>query len=93
MAVFDVTDAVSYLGKTVLFELSFEDDDEGIVEIWRCVHVVGVVLELQGVYPHPHFLCFDLPEPGGFPSEVFWSDVKTSRVLGVTNGPRVNRIT
>ena len=93
MAVFDVTDALAYLGKTVLFELSFDDEDGVTFEMWRCVHVVGVVLELEGVYQHPHFLCFDLPDPGGFPTELLWSDVKTSRVLGVSTAPRIKRIT
>lgn len=81
MAVFDVTDAVSYLGKTVLVELAWDDPDDGKFELWRIVRVVGVVLALEGVYEHPHFMVFDFSRPQAFPDEMMWEHIRTVRVI------------
>ncbi len=81
MAVFDVTEAVSYLGRTVLVELVF-DDERPESEPTRCVvRIAGVVLALEGVYDWPHFLVFDAVCPGVHPEEVFWSDIQSIRPL------------
>jgi hypothetical protein len=81
MAVFDVTEALSYLGKTVLVELAFDDPDDGHFQHWCCVHIVGVVLALEGVYDHPHFMYLDLVNPSSYPYEMMWEDIRTVRVL------------
>ncbi|MDU7753009.1 MAG: hypothetical protein E7J92_27880 [Pseudomonas aeruginosa] len=52
-----VLNAISLIGKTVLVELVWEDDSE---TLWRCVRIAGVVLALEGVYEHPHFMVFSL---------------------------------
>ncbi|HCF2515356.1 TPA: hypothetical protein NIC53_006939 [Pseudomonas aeruginosa] len=75
-----VLNAISLIGKTVLVELVWEDDSE---TLWRCVRIAGVVLALEGVYEHPHFMVFSLfgSETETYPSEMFWSDIRTLRVL------------
>lgn len=78
MAVFDVTEAVAYLGRTVLIELVWDEDPE---PHWCCVHIAGLVLGLQGVYEHPHFMVFSVAKPQSYPDELFWSDIRTIRVL------------
>lgn len=78
MAVFDVTEAVAYLGRTVLIELVWDEDPE---PYWCCVHIAGLVLGLQGVYEHPHFMVFSVAKPQSYPDELFWSDIRTIRVL------------
>ncbi|QBM99423.1 hypothetical protein CKAES1R_02960 [Pseudomonas aeruginosa] len=40
-----------------------------------------VVLALEGVYEHPHFMVFSLFGSETYPSEMFWSDIRTLRVL------------
>lgn len=81
MAVFNVTDAVSYLGKTVLVHLGSYDPDCGLFELSCCLQIVGVVLALEGVYEHSHFLAFDVGHPDKYPTEVFWDDIKSIQVL------------
>lgn len=78
MAVFDVTEAVAYLGRTVLIELVWDDDPE---PLWCVVQIAGVVLALEGVYEHPHFMVFNVSRPQTYPDEMFWSDIRTIRVL------------
>ncbi len=73
-----VLNAISLIGKTVLVELVWEDDSE---TLWRCVRIAGVVLALEGVYEHPHFMVFSLFGSETYPSEMFWSDIRTLRVL------------
>ena len=77
MATFDVTEAVSYLGRTALVELVWVDEDTGeIDDMWCCVHIVGVVLALEGVYEHPHFLTMDFAHPWPTPHEMFWDNIR-----------------
>lgn len=78
MAVFDVTEAVAYLGRTVLIELVWDDDPE---PLWCVVQIAGVVLALEGVYEHPHFMVFNFSRPQTYPDEMFWSDIRTIRLL------------
>lgn len=78
MAVFDVTEAVAYLGRTVLIELVWDDDPE---PLWCVVQIAGVVLALEGVYEHPHFMVFNVSRPQTYLDEMFWSDIRTIRVL------------
>lgn len=71
-------EAVLLLGKTALVELAWDDDPESL---WCLVHIVGVVLALQGVYEHPHFMVFSASGGQTYPDEMFWSDIRTLRVL------------
>lgn len=70
--------AVSLLGKTVLVELSWDDDPESL---WCFVHVVGVVLALEGLYEHPCFMVLSVAKPQAHPEEMFWSNIRTLQVL------------
>lgn len=70
--------AVLLLGKTALVELAWDDDPE---PLWCLVHIVGVVLALQGVYEHPHFMVFSASGGQTYPNEMFWSDIRTLHVL------------
>lgn len=81
MAVFDFTEACAYLGKTVLVELVFDRPDDGHVVMWSFVQIVGVVLAFEGVYQHPHFMIFSASERHQHPYEMFWSDIRTIKVL------------
>lgn len=71
-------EAVLLLGTTALVELVWDDDPESL---WRLVHIVGVVIALQGVYEHPHFMVFSASGGQIYPDEMFWSDIRTLRVL------------
>lgn len=93
MAVFDVTEACGYLGKTVLVELVFDDPDDGQIVIWSFVQIAGVVLALEGVYQHPHFMVFSASECQQYPDEMFWSDIRTIKVLDARSMSRKNRRT
>lgn len=84
MAVFDVTEALSYLGKTVLLETTFHDPDEGVCRDWSIVHIVGVVLALEGVYSHSHFLYLDAVNPSSYPYELWWEHITTISPLKKT---------
>lgn len=85
MAVFDVTEAVSYLGKTVLIELVWDEDPE---PLWCIVRIAGVVLSLEGVYEHPHFMVFSVARPQTYPDEMLWSDIRTIKVIKPKSGTR-----
>ncbi|HEP7884178.1 hypothetical protein [Pseudomonas multiresinivorans] len=73
-----IENALSLIGKTVLVELVWPDDPE---PLWCCVRIAGAVLALEGVYEHPHFMVFSLARPQTYPDEMFWSDIRTLRVL------------
>ncbi|MDH1261392.1 hypothetical protein [Pseudomonas sp. GD03944] len=78
MADFDAPSAVALLGKRVLLELTLEDEPRSI---WQCAVIVGVVLPLEGVYRHPHFMVLDMAGEQAFPEEVFWGDIRSLVVL------------
>lgn len=72
------SEAVVLLGKTVLVELAWHEDPE---PLWRCVHIAGVVLTLQGIYHDPHFMVFSATRTQTYPDEMFWSHIRTLKVL------------
>lgn len=74
----DTGSALTYLGQTVLFELVWEQDPE---PLWCLLHVVGVVLALEGVHSDPYFLVVAANGEGHYPNELFWSDIRTIRVM------------
>lgn len=79
MAVFDFTEAVSLVGRTVLVELAWDDEPDSY---WSCVCVVGVVFSVPGVYEHPHFMVFSVGSKPTYPNELFWADIKTIAPVG-----------
>lgn len=78
MAVSNVTDPLSYLGKTVLIELVWDEDPE---PWWGVVRIVGVVLEDPGFWSHPYFMVMSYFQPQSHPDEMFFDSVRTIRVL------------
>ncbi|MDT4838578.1 hypothetical protein FQZ97_723380 [compost metagenome] len=70
--------ALSYLGQTVIMELGWDDDPE---PVWRCLHVLGVVLPKEGVYEHGHFMVLNALNPDEFPHEIFWANIRTLQTV------------
>jgi hypothetical protein len=76
--VVDASVAMGYVGKTVLVEQVWADDPE---PLWSVIQIVGVVLPYQGTYPHGHFLVAPQGRNDKYPDEVFFSDIRTIRVM------------
>ncbi|BAN50128.1 hypothetical protein [Metapseudomonas resinovorans] len=69
---------LSFLGQTVLAELVWDDVPRSL---WRCYHIMGVVVPLEGIYEAGHFLVMDALEGGRFPEELFWVDIHSITTL------------
>lgn len=82
MGILNITEAVKLVGSAVTFELAY-DDGEGGVDISHCLcFVAGVVLGLQGVYPHPHFVVYYLDSTTAkWPEQVFFEDIRSFRYV------------
>ncbi|HEH8686320.1 hypothetical protein ACET4R_16160 [Pseudomonas aeruginosa] len=76
--VLDAESALPFLGKTVLVELAWEQDPESL---WCCMHIVGIVLPLAGIQDEPYLLVKHVAGDEPFPNEMFWSNVRTIRVM------------
>ena len=89
MAILHVTEALKLVGSAVSFELAY-DDGEGGVDISHCLcFVAGVVLGLEGVYPHPHFVVYYLDSIADKrPEQVFFEDIRSYRYLPETRQKR-----
>lgn len=76
--VFDPVTAIGFIGQTVLMELRWDDDNE---MLWRCYHIVGVVLPVPGVFEQGYFLI--MPFDGGedLPLEVYFDSINTIRCI------------
>ncbi|MBH9409077.1 hypothetical protein I5K85_13295 [Pseudomonas aeruginosa] len=74
----DTESALTYLGQTVLFALVWEQDP---APLWCLLHVGGVVLALEGGHSDPYFLVVAANGEGRYPNELFWSDIRTIRVM------------
>ncbi len=70
--------ATSLIGQTVMMELVWEQDPE---PLWRCFHIVGVVVPLEGLVKEGHFMVLNALQEDQFPSEIFWSDIRTLTTL------------
>jgi hypothetical protein len=74
----DAASAIGYIGQTVLVELYWDDEPE---TVWHCLHIVGVMLPVEGVYPHGCFMTLDLNGCDDFPNEVFFMNIRTIRAM------------
>lgn len=84
MGIVNVTEAVKLVGSVVIFELAFEDDDGLTDTSFSCVFVAGVVLGLEGVYPHPHFCVYYMDsKTDRYPDQVFLRDIRSYTVVPV----------
>lgn len=75
---FDLQTAVALIGKFAFVETVCESDP--LPEL-HCVQVVGVVPPLDRVIKHPHFLVMDQLDRQRFPSELFWHNIQSLKVL------------
>lgn len=82
MAIKDVTEAAKLVGKSVMFECVLDDEQGGKVTIWTFCFVAGVVLGLEGVYPHPHFVVYYMESKSDrYPEKVFFDDIRSYSVV------------
>jgi hypothetical protein len=70
--------ATALIGQTVMAELILEDEPESL---WRCFHIVGVVVPVEGLVQDGHFLVLNALQPERFLSEVYWSDIHSLTTL------------
>lgn len=78
MSHFDLPSAFALLGKTVRVELVWDEDD---LPLHTTTRIVGLVIAVEGLYKHPHFLTVDLDNPSRYPQEMFWADIRSLEVL------------
>ncbi len=76
--VFDPVAAIGFIGQTVLVELRWDDDNE---MLWRCYHVVGVVLPVPGVFEDGYFLTMPFDGSEDLPVEIYFNSIHTLRVI------------
>lgn len=74
----DVATAVAYLGKTVVVELQWDDEPQPHS---YCVHVVGVVLPMEGVFDEAYFMIKGISDDSAYPGEMFFSDIRSIRPI------------
>ncbi|MGE6793455.1 hypothetical protein ACQKFS_15700 [Pseudomonas guineae] len=74
----DAVTAFSYIGKTVLVELVWNDDPE---PLWRFKHIVGIVLPVSGIFENAYFMTMDTNGLDPFPNEMFFENIRTIRVM------------
>ena len=74
----DAATAFSYVGKTVLVEQVWDDEPDST---WYCLHIVGVILPIEGVYPHGCFMTLELNGEDPFPNELFFRNIRTIRAM------------
>lgn len=70
--------AAAFIGQTVMVELILEDEPESL---WRCFHIVGVVMPVPDLVKEGHFLVFNALREEPFPNEIFWCDIRTLTTL------------
>ncbi|KAF1051743.1 MAG: hypothetical protein GAK43_02272 [Stenotrophomonas maltophilia] len=76
MTTFDPVSALALLGKTFEAELHWDEDDE----ILLCHgQIVGVALTIEG--ERPYFLIRYPDEPGAFPDELLWQNIRSLKVI------------
>lgn len=74
----DLATALTYLGQTVLVEQGWQQEPESF---WQCMHIVGVVLPVEGICKHGYFLVIEVSNDQAHPNEVFFSDIRTIRAI------------
>jgi hypothetical protein len=74
----DATTAVGYIGQTVLMELMWEGDTESF---WQCMHIVGVVLPVEGVQEQAYFLGMGIASNKRHANEIYFEDICNIRAM------------
>ncbi|GAD64079.1 hypothetical protein [Aquipseudomonas alcaligenes] len=71
--------AAQYMGATVLVEMIWYQDPE---PLWRCFHIVGMALPMEGVYHEAgYFLTMPLDGKADFPTELCFYNIRTIRAI------------
>ncbi|MGP9827138.1 hypothetical protein ACT048_21935 [Ectopseudomonas khazarica] len=76
--VFDPVTAIGFIGQTVLVELRWDGDDE---MLWRCYHIVGVVLPVPGVFEDGYFLIMPFDCSEDLPLEVYFDSINAIQII------------
>lgn len=74
----DAQSALAYVGQTVLVELRWDEEPESF---WQCMHILGVVLPMEGVCDLAYFMGLNVSSQLDHPNEVYFSDICTIRVM------------
>jgi len=74
----DAATAVSYIGQTALMELRWDDEPE---PMWQLMHIVGVVLPMEGVCDHSCFMAVYYGTDDPYPERVFFHEIRTLRAI------------
>ncbi len=75
---FDPVTAIGYIGQTVLIEETWDAYPDSI---WSLFHIVGVVLPVEGVYPHGCFMVVSPNDETPYPEKLFFSNIRTIRAI------------
>ncbi|CAE6902124.1 conserved protein of unknown function [Ectopseudomonas oleovorans] len=76
--VFDPVTAIGFIGQTVIVELRWDGDDE---MLWRCYHIVGVVLPVPGIFEHGYFLIMPFDGSEDLPLEVYFDSINAIQTI------------
>lgn len=76
--------ALAFLGQTVLVELRWDGDDE---MLWRCYHIVGVVLPVPGIFEHGYFLIMPFDGSEDLPLEVYFDSINAIQTIRDRHAP------
>jgi hypothetical protein len=74
----DAATALGYVGQTALMEMYWKDEPE---PIWYCVHIVGVVLPIEGVCNQAYFMVVNIANARPNPDEMYFADIRTIRAI------------
>lgn len=74
----DAATALGYIGQTVLLELMWEGDEE---TFWQCMHIVGVVLPVEGVQDEAYFLGMGIASSIRHANEIYFEDICSIRAM------------
>ncbi|QLF92797.1 hypothetical protein HW090_06160 [Pseudomonas sp. ABC1] len=76
--ILNASNAMDYVGQTVLVEQVWDDVPK---PFWSCLHIVGVVLPISGVYENSYFMTLRLGGLDKYPNELFFACIRTIRVM------------
>ncbi|SIR05761.1 hypothetical protein [Aquipseudomonas alcaligenes] len=76
--VLDIATAMNFVGQTVLVEQKWEQEPDSY---WQCMHIIGVVLPMEGVCKHAYFMAVSVASEKPHPNELFFADIRTIRAI------------
>ncbi|QNH00282.1 hypothetical protein [Pseudomonas sediminis] len=85
----DAATAIGYIGKTVLIEQVWDIYPDSI---WSIFHIVGVMLPIEGVYPHGCFMVVCPTDDTPFPEELFFVNIRTLKAVRYRDRHRAAKV-